>query len=444
MNLVSIAWKSIRQRSLASSLTGLSVALGVMLMVGVLVIYSIINDAFNQRSFGYHLVVGPKGSDLQLVLSTIYRVSPPIENLPYRFYKQLQDHPLVVDAIPIAFGDVTEQGAFPIVATIPKFFELPYAPGRKFMVRGRGFQKQFDAVIGSRVARENGWDIGSQFKLVHGGADSGHVHDEKFTVVGVLKQTGTPNDKSVFVPLEGFYAIAGHETPLDEALQREAEFFGETVDPEQLEELREKAKREEEAHASGGHDHHHHEIPDFQKEVTAVFLNMKTDSAAVLFSGQMKSGFKAQAINPMIPMRRLMDTIVGNVMKALLVLTGLVIAVSGVSIFVSIYNSMADRRKEIAIMRALGARRQSVFSIILAESVLLCLGGGLLGLALGHGLVFLAAPYVESQTGLIIDPLAFHPFEFILFPVLLGLAVLIGFLPGMTAYRTDVARALAE
>lgn len=95
-------------------------------------------------------------------------------------------------------------------------------------------------------------------------------------------------------------------------------------------------------------------------------------------------------------------------------------------------------------MRALGARRRSVFSIILAESVLLCLGGGLLGLALGHGLVFLAAPYVEAQTGLIINPLAFHPFEFVLFPVLLVLAVLIGFLPGMTAYRTDVARALAE
>jgi putative ABC transport system permease protein len=445
MNLLTIAWKSIRQRALASSLTGLSVALGVMLMVGVLVIYSIISDAFNQRSFGYHLVVGPsKGSDLQLVLTSIYRVTPATQTLPYRFYRELQEHPLIVDAIPIALGDVTEQGAFPIVGTVPKYFELPYAPGRTFMVRGDGFQKQFNAIIGSRVAQENGWEIGSQFKLVHGGADSGHVHDEKFTVVGVLKQTGTPNDKTVFVPLEGFFAIAGHETPPDEALQREAEFFGETVEPARLEHLREKARREAEAHASGGHAHHHHEIPDFQKAVTAVFVNMKSDSAAVLFAGRMKSGFKAQAVNPMIPMRRLMETIVGNVMKALVVLIGLVIVISGVSIFVSIYNSMADRRREIAIMRALGARRQSVFLIILAESILLCLGGGLLGLALGHGLVFLAAPYVESQTGLIIDPLTFHPFELVLFPVLLVLAVLIGFLPGMTAYRTDVARALAE
>lgn len=443
MNLVTIAWKSIRQRMLASALTGLSVALGVMLMVGVLVIYSVISDAFNQRTFGYDLVVGPKGSDLQLVLSSIYRISPPIQNLPYRFYKELQEDPLIVDAIPIAFGDVTEQGAFPIVATVPKFFELPYAPGRKFRARGQGFQKQFDAIIGSRVKEENDWEIGTQFTLVHGGADSDHVHDEKFTVVGVLEQTGTPNDKSVFVPLEGFYAIAGHETPVAEALQREADFFGEKVNPERLAELQEEERREKEAHASGGH-HHHHETPDFQKEVTAIFVNMKTPSAAALYSGKMRKSYKAQAINPMMPMRRLMDTIVGNVMKGIVVLIGLVIVVSGVSIFVSIYNSMADRRKEIAIMRALGARRQSVFSIILAESILLCLGGGLLGLALGHGLVFLAAPYVESQTGLMIDPLAFHPFELVLFPVLLGLAVLIGFLPGMTAYRTDVARALAE
>jgi len=115
-----------------------------------------------------------------------------------------------------------------------------------------------------------------------------------------------------------------------------------------------------------------------------------------------------------------------------------------VSIFVSIYNSMADRKREIAIMRALGARRQTVFSIILAESVLLCVGGGALGILLGHGLVFAAAPFVEAQTGLLINPLAFETTELWLLPLMVVFASLVGFVPGMTAYRTDVAEALGD
>ena len=105
---------------------------------------------------------------------------------------------------------------------------------------------------------------------------------------------------------------------------------------------------------------------------------------------------------------------------------------------------MADRRREIAIMRALGAQRQTVFAIVLTESILLCVGGGLIGLLLGHGLVFGTAPIVEARSGILVNPFAFEPAEFVLFPVLLVLASLVGFIPGMTAYRTDVAKALAE
>ena len=150
------------------------------------------------------------------------------------------------------------------------------------------------------------------------------------------------------------------------------------------------------------------------------------------------------AVNPMKPIRKLMNDVLGNVKKGLIVLTGMIILVSGVSIFVSIYNSMADRRREIGIMRALGARRGSVFGIVLAESVVLCVGGGLLGWLFGHGLAVAAAPYVTAQTGLLLDPWAIDSMEFILFPVLLALAVLVGILPATTAYRTDVADALSS
>ncbi|MCA9094743.1 MAG: FtsX-like permease family protein, partial [Planctomycetaceae bacterium] len=147
----------------------------------------------------------------------------------------------------------------------------------------------------------------------------------------------------------------------------------------------------------------------------------------------------AQAANPGAQIRWLMTIVLGNIQTLMIIMTSLIIVVSGVGIFVSIYNSMAGRRKEIAIMRALGAGRRTVFSIVLSEAVLLCLAGGVFGMVLGHGLVFVAAPIVEIRTGLVIDPLSFDRMELVLFPCLVALASLIGIVPGVTAYQTDVA-----
>ena len=336
-------------------------------------------------------------------------------------------------AIPVAMGDTTEKGGFPIVGTIPEFFDMDYAPNKPFLVKGHGFQRDFDAYIGDRVARDNGWGIGTKLKLVHGGAEVGHVHHEEFEVVGLLAPTGTPHDKTVYVNLKGFYQIQGHDKPLKEAIERERKFFGEpALAPEELK--NEVVRIRTKGQADG--------IPDIQKEVTAILLQCKSPIAANLMSGELKKGNQAQAVNPIVPMQKLLKEFLGPVESVLLAMTSLIILVSGISIFVSIYNSMSARRREIAIMRALGAQRGTVLSIILAESIILCVGGGLLGLVLGHGLVFAAAPVVAAWTGLIVDPIAFSPYESILFPVLFALGALIGFLPGMTAYRTDVAESL--
>lgn len=454
MNLISIALKSIRQRWVPSLLTSLSVALGISLMVAVIILNGAVTRIFQQSGSGYDLVVGPKGSDLQLVLSTIYRIDNPIENLPWRFYKELAEKPYVKHAIPVNIGDTTEEGNFPIVGTTPQYFAVDYVPGKKFMVgKDENFLRgTWDAVIGSQVAKKNGWKVGSKFKLVHSGADD-HVHDEEFTVRGVLAPTGTPNDRTAFVHIDGFFALAGHDTPVDQALAREALFYGKTVD-----ELREFYKEDlrkiaaEEAHhhhdhGDGHHHHHHGPVSDLQKEVTSVLLVMKGDGfrasgATLALQNQLKSGFQAQGANVVQVMTRLLNNLVGNIRYAFLYLTALIIAVSGIGIFVSIYNSMADRKREIAVMRALGARRQTVLSIILMESVLLCLLGGIGGIVLGHGLVFLAAPIIEARGGLLIDPFAFEWLELAVIPGLIVMAIVIGLIPGFTAYRTDVAEAL--
>jgi len=447
MSVLAIAWKSIRQRALASSLTSLSIALGVMLMVVVLTISAAIEKAFDQTSVGYDLIVGPQGSDLQLVLSAVYRIQPPIENIPYQYLKTLRDDRRITAAVPLLFGDVTEEGAFPIVGTTPQYFELDYATNRSFRIRGKRINSFFDAIIGSEVARANGWDLGSQFTIRHGGAEGTHVHDEKFTVVAILEQTQTANDRTVFLNVEGFYAIAGHEKPLDEVEDRLRKFYGSEPDvlAELLTELDAHKAHLAEDEASGvSHDHHDHshETPDCMKELTSVLVRTRSPADAIFLQADINKSFQARAVNPIRPIRKLMDNVLGNIRKALVVLTAMIIIVSGVSIFVSIYNSMSDRRREIGVMRALGASRTAVFSIVLAESTLLCLGGGVFGWLIGHGLTIAAAPAVIARTGLLLDAWAVTPWEFILFPVLLVLATVVGFLPALTAYRTNVADAL--
>ena len=446
MNLFTIAYKTIRQRSLSSALTALSVSLGIMLMVAVLVFHGIIERAFGQNTIGYDLVVGPKGSDLQLVLSSIYRISPPIENVPYLYFEELKKDPRVKVAIPIALGDTSEQGNFPIVGTNQDYFTTPYAPPdtpngewKKFRIRFKegydNLKEDYDAIVGSEVAETNGWEIGSTFRLIHGGAESSfepHVHEELFTVIGIMKKTGTPNDKTVFVNLPGFFDIAGHEKTPGEMRRRIEDFFGKMSD-EKWDDLR----RE----------------PDALKEVTAIFivaqrppddLTGTEESAAFDLQVELNKGYKARAVSPIQPITKLKNDFIGPIRTAGLALIVLTIIVSGVSIFVSIYNSMSDRKKEIAIMRALGARRQTVLSIIIAESIVLCLIGGAVGMLLGHGLVFIAAPIVADKTGLLINPLAFETAELLLLPSLVVMAIIAGLPPGLTAYRADVASTLAD
>ncbi|MEX1231246.1 MAG: FtsX-like permease family protein [Planctomycetaceae bacterium] len=451
MNLFSIAFHSLRQRWLASSLTMLSVALGVMLMVTVLIVNGIMDRMFSQSASGYDLIIGGKGSALQLVLTSIYRVSAPIEPLPYLYFLELIKDERIETAIPLAIGDVTQEGAFPIVGTTSKFFDVDYIPKKRFRVQGDFLQQPFDSVIGSVVARENGWKVGDQFTMVHGGAE-GHVHDEKFTIRGVLAATGTPNDKTVFVHLEGFYLLDDHEKPGGEAVNRWREFNGkEPLKGEELEAEIQRwgiEKHDHSAHGDDGHQHHAHGLTDVQKEVTAVLVNMAGKKygafAQMQFENEIQEGFKAQAANPAKEIYWLMTNVVGSVRTILVILTGLIIIVSGVGIFVSIYNSMSERKKEIAIMRALGASRGKVFSIILLESILLCVGGGLGGVLMGHGLVFLSADIIEGRTGVLINPWAFEIMEVYVVAVLVALASVVGFIPGITAYRTDVAQTLSS
>lgn len=507
MSLWKIAWRSIQQRALASTLTGLSMALGVALVVAVLVVHGVVSRSFAKGAEGFDLIVGAKGSKLQLVLNTVYHLSAPVENVPWSFYKEFQPGGRFASqvhlAIPCCLGDNYE--GFRVVGTVPALFETQYANGQAYTFSsGRNFKHDhfFEAVVGSVAARQTGLKVGSQFQPTHGvEGDEGHKHDA-FSIVGVLAPTGTPNDRALFVNMEGFYLLEGHAREETTAQGKAAESAGKTDDHHDHDEdhkisqhehgaktgkehehadEHEHAKEHEKEHEhpaaadakdhehGKGHDHpgepehgqhagehedhhdhdaagheHHAPLPESQREVTALLVRSANALTSQYLYRAVNKGQVAQAVYPIAEIRQLFDGIVGNLEWLLLALAGLIVVVAGIGVMVSIYNSMSDRRRDIAVMRALGAGRQTVLAIILVESILLALGGGAVGFVLGHVLLAVLSPMIVAHTGVSIGLFEFDRYELILVPALVVLASIVGYLPALAAYRTDVAKSLSD
>ena len=458
MSFWKIAWRNIEQRGLASSLTALSMALGVAVMIAVIVIHSIAVRQFEQNAQGYHLIVGGKGGALQLVLSSVYHIGQPLYPIPYTYYQKFLPGGEFADvtelAIPMCLGDSYESpgGAlFRVIGTTPELFdEIEYgthADGTpksyEFEQGGRGLrdafslhgeefhQAAYEAVVGSVVAAQAGLKLGDEIQPTHGIGSEGHKH-EGFEIVGILKPTGTANDRAVFINIEGFYLLEGHAlSPDDDHADEEALSIDQTTSNE-----------DEHAH---DHGHAHAPLPIEQREVTSILVlcNSPLGPTALDYAINKGEDRIAQSVAPAREVAVLMNSIVGPVRIVLLVLTVLIIIVAGVSILVSIYNSMNERSHDIAVMRALGASRGAVMAIILVESIRLSLGGGLIGILLGHGLIGLAGPYVVERTGIALSMFEFDWQELVLIPALVVLASLVGLLPALAAYRTDVAKSLA-
>jgi putative ABC transport system permease protein len=339
-------------------------------------------------------------------------------------------------------------------------------------------------VIGASVARETGLKVGDTFQPTHGVQEEGHAHDP-FTVVGILIPTGTPSDRGLFINIEGFYLQEDHAKPGPaheakhaaddpdahdhdahekdgdalESKERDAQEQDGDPEPGAPQPTDEDAcvlqpgddhAHDDHAHDDHDHghdarDHHHHRhepLPESQREVTAILVRTNGPMALGL-DNVINEGNEAQAVSPIREVVVLLDTFVRPLEYVFLGLAILIVIVAGVGMMVAMYNSMSERRREIAIMRALGASRQAVTTIILLESILLALAGGLLGVLLGHGLLAVASPYVIEFSHVSVGFLQFEPIELGLIPGLVVLATLVGLVPALTAYRTDVSHALS-
>ncbi|MBM4000488.1 MAG: ABC transporter permease [Planctomycetes bacterium] len=372
----------------------------------------------------------------------------------------------VAFVIPLCMGDYF--GPFRVVGTTPDMFDVLPEYGRPVVFEeGRNFREwtpengYFEAVVGATVARERKVRVGDDVNPAHGDPE-GHSHENAFRVVGVLKPTGTPNDRAVFVNMEGFLLMADHAKPVADAGDEDGTDAGAPSGS---------------GGSGAGTDSRSAEarpespdarlalrpLPLEQREVTAVLVRTVNPFVAAGLQNVINEGDKAMVVQPIAEIYNLLDLIVTPVQRLLLLLTVMIICVSGVSILVSIYNSMSERRHEIAVMRALGASRVTVMLIILSESCILSLGGGAMGWLIGHGLNWTASSVIEERTGVAIGFWSLappvNPYEFIgleprheilvwpellLIPLLVVLAIGVGILPAVAAYRADVAESLGK
>ena len=409
MSLLKIVLKNLKQRSLSSILTALSIMLGVALVISIIILKRESEYAFNQTATGYELIVGPKGSPLQLTLNTVYQIGAPIQNIPIETYELLKNDKRVKLAIPYVLGDNYKN--FRLIGTVPEIFsDFEYKKDMKYAFKeGKGFENEFEAVIGNEAALRTGLKLGDRFTGSHGveSYEGAEEHDEHlFTVTGILDRTFTPADRVIFTSMNSIWDLHEHG---NEAVKDTS-------------------------------DH-----KEDEKTITSVLLKLKNPVYFDLVRRQINDnkyeGINAQAVIPVLEIKQLFD-IIGNINSILLVISYLVIFVAAVSILVSLYNSMNERKRDIAIMRSLGATRIIILIIVVLEGAVISFAGALAGILTGHLAVFLLKSKITELAGIQISGMAFNISELYILAGTVIIGIIVSIIPALKAYNTDVAENL--
>ncbi len=398
MTVGRIVLKSLRQHALSTIITALSIALAGGLLMSVWSVKEQAQRTFTQMDGGFDAVLGARSSKLQLVLNAIFHLEASPANIAWSDYLDVQKNPSVALAVPIAMGD--NYRGYRIVGTLPELFtKSEFAPGRHYAIEpgGRFFDPSLrEAVVGSFAARKLQLKPGDTFHPYHGLTfNEKEEHAETYVVVGILKPSNTPADRVLWIPLEGVQKMSGHAA--------------ETV-----------------------------------SDLSAVLVKLRTPIAGrTLEMFYNKQGARLTFAWPIgATMAELLNKI-SWVDQVLALVAYLVAFVAAGSILASIYNSMNERRRQIALLRALGARRITIFGTVVWEAVAIAALGMVIAFLVYGVILTTVAAVIRAQTGVVLDPLAWNP-VLVWAPLgMIALSALAGIVPALKAYRTDVAEHLA-
>jgi len=417
--IAKLAWKNIWFKPLNTILSVVLLTSSVAIITTLVLVEKQFEEKFSSNIDGVDLVMGAQGSPLQLILSSVYQVDSPTGNISYDSAKVWMQHPFVQKAIPLAFGD--NYRGYKILGTTPDYLEKYGAK----ISEGKLFEKNFEVVIGSDIAQKLSLKIGDEFFGSHGDVAEGEVHDHYgYKVVGIAKPTGKVVDNLILCTIPSVWQMhGGHE------------------------------EAENPAHGEEGHVHvegeEHHEEADMTldepgMEITAVLLKFRNKMGIVTWPRIIAQNTKMQVASPAIEVNRLFS-LFGIGISALQYLAYGIMLISGISIFIALYNTLKERENEFALMRVNGAKRLQLLKVVMIESLLLCVVGFIFGTILGRvGLSMLSNSAEEDFK------MSFNPYEFIwekegtLFLLTIFVGFIAALIPAIKAYNLNISKTLAN
>ena len=424
--IAKIAWKNIIHKSLNTALCISLLTFGVGIITLLLLMQDQLEEKFKRDLQHIDLVVGAKGSPLQLVLSAIYHLDAPAGNISLAEAREIMDNPMVEEAIPLAYGD-TYQG-YRILGTTDSYIKKYDAQ----VYEGRVFSKKMEITLGADVARRTGLTVGATFFGTHGATKiGGHVHDKyAYTVVGILEKTNTVLDNLLLTNLESVWQVhANHPeipTPIDT-------LHATTLD----------LNHEHHDHEHHNHDHSHQPIIIADSmDITAILLKYKTKESVLSMPRLINEETNMQAVLPALEINRLFHMIGGGVTTLQLIAGGIML-MAGFSVFFVLYNRLKERRHELALLRSVGYKQIHLFALLVFEGIILAC----LGYILGWGLSRLGLCFVNQQ--------AQHGFNWQfdsglvageggLLLITFGVCILAALIPAWQAMRMNVSATLSE
>ncbi len=418
MKILQLAWQSLMNRKMTALLTVLSIALSVSLLLGVEKVRSGTKNSFLNTISGTDLVVGARSGAVQLLLYSVFRIGDATANVTWETVEDIRKRPEVKWIVPIALGD--SHRGFRVMGTSQDYFEHYRYRRNKALEfhEGARFADLYDAVLGHSVAEELGYKLGAEMVVAHGTGrvSFGNDHaDKPFRVSGILKPTGTPVDRTVHVSMEAIEAI--HIGWEDGAKPR----GDAVVSAERVREMELKPK-----------------------SATALYVGLK--SRMMTFSLQRWiNGYRKEALSAVLPGVAFgqLWRILGNVETALLSISAMVVFTALLGMVVSVLGSLNERRREMAILRSIGAKPLHVFGLLISEAVTLVLAGILLGVIVVYSILFFGRSLIEDATGLFLELHVIERSEiYLLGGIMLG-GVIAAVFPAIRAYKMSLSDGLA-
>ncbi len=393
--LLKIVWKNIVAKKLNSFLCILLMTFGIAIISLIMILGKQVEEKFTRNISGIDMVVGAKGSPLQLILSGIYQIDSPTGNIPLEEVQKLSSNPLVKEIIPLSMGD--NYRGFRIVGTNSKYLKHFKAE----MAEGAEFTGNMEVVLGATVALVTGLKTGDRFSSSHGLESDGDAHDDhKYVVKGILKPNNSVADNLVLTGLESVWSLHDH-----------------------------------------GDDHEEENAAP--KEVTCALVKFRSPLGLMTLPRNINQNTVMQAALPSIEINRLFE-LMGVGFDMLKILAGVIMALSGVSVFITLYNSLKERKYEMALMLSMGAGRMKLFSMLLLEGIFLSLAGFIAGISFSRLGLFLLSGQLSKSYHYSLNSFSLRKEEIFLLIAALIVGIFAAGIPSLGVYRINISKTLAE